>query len=140
MKGVSNLAIQWNSSLTTGVAEIDNQHQGLIKGINNLLDAMREGNGKETIEKVISFLDEYVVIHFGTEEKYMAQYNYPEFSSHKEQHQSFIICFNNLKKELESVGPTSALVIQTQRKLSEWWENHILLIDKELGGYLKSKF
>lgn len=134
------MAIQWNSSLATGVAEIDNQHQELIKRINNLLDAMHEGNGKETIEKVISFLDEYVIIHFGTEEKYMAQYNYPEYSSHKEQHQSFIAYFNDLKKELVRVGPTSVLVIQAQRKLSEWWENHISMIDKELGGYLISKF
>jgi hemerythrin len=133
------MSLQWNASLATGVAEIDDQHQELIKRINNLLDAMRAGNGKEIIEKVVSFLDEYVVIHFGTEEKYMAQYNYPELASHKEQHQSFTGYFNNLKKELASEGPTSALVIQAQRKLSEWWENHIGGVDKELGGFLQGK-
>ena len=133
------MAIQWNSSLATGVAEIDNQHQELIKRINNLLEAMREGKGKETLEKIISFLDEYVIVHFGTEEEYMDQYNYPEYSTHKEEHQSFIVYFNNLKKELASEGPTSVLVIQTQRKLSEWWENHIALLDKKLGEYLINK-
>ena len=37
--------IQWNDSLKVGVAEIDKQHQKLVDMINDLHDAMRQGQG-----------------------------------------------------------------------------------------------
>jgi len=35
----------WNDQLSVGVAEIDKQHQELVKLINDLHEAMREGAG-----------------------------------------------------------------------------------------------
>ena len=103
------------------------------------MQAMHEGKGKDEIQKVTAFLDDYVVSHFGTEEDYMCRYNYPELTRHQEQHQTFITNFSVIKKELQSAGPSSALVIQTQRKLSDWWVNHIATVDKELGAFLTQK-
>jgi hemerythrin len=133
------MIIKWTEQLSIGISEIDLQHRELFIRINNLLKAMHEGKGKEEIQKVMEFLDDYVISHFGTEEKYMSQYNYPETSRHKEQHQNFITNFSDIKKELESGGPTSTLVIQTQRKLADWWLGHIATVDKDLGAYLIQK-
>lgn len=131
--------MKWTEQLSIGIAEIDQQHQELFNRINNLLQAMHEGKGKEEIQKVMAFLDDYVVSHFGTEEKYMGEYHYPEMKQHQEQHQTFTSNFNDIKKELETAGPSSNLVIQTQRKLSEWWLGHIATVDKELGAFLAQK-
>ena len=132
--------IQWTGQLATGVKEIDHQHQELFGLINNLLQAMHEGKGKDEIQKVMTFLDDYVVSHFGMEEKYMKQYDYPELAQHQKQHQDFTSNFSDIKKELETAGPSSALVIQTQRKLQDWWVNHIETVDKNLGAFLIPKF
>lgn len=32
----------------------------------------------------------YTVFHFATEEKFMAQYNYPDYENHKKEHVEFI--------------------------------------------------
>jgi hemerythrin len=133
------MSLKWTEQLATGVHEIDHQHQELFTRMNNLLQAMHEGKGKEEIQTVMIFLDDYVVSHFGLEEKYMTQYDYPQFSQHQEQHQSFTNNFSKIKQEFESTGISSALVIQTQRKLSDWWENHITMLDKELGAFLSPK-
>jgi hemerythrin len=130
------MALKWAEQLATGIAEIDNQHQEMFERTNILMQAMHEGKGKNEIQEVMAFLDDYVVSHFGLEEDYMTQYNYPGLARHKEQHQDFITNFNAIKNELESTGPSSALVIQTQRKLSDWWVNHIVAVDKELGAFL----
>ncbi len=134
-----NMNMKWTEQLSIGIVEIDQQHQELFNRINNLLQAMHEGKGKDEIQKVMAFLDDYVVSHFGTEEKYMGEYHYPEINQHKEQHQTFTSNFNDIKKELETEGPSSTLVIQTQRKLSEWWLGHIATVDKELGAFLVQK-
>jgi hemerythrin len=41
--------IQWNDSLSVNVVEIDKQHQKLVRMINELNDAMRQGKGKEAL-------------------------------------------------------------------------------------------
>lgn len=133
------MIMKWTEQLATSVPEIDNQHQEMFKRINKLLHAMHEGKGKDEIHKVMTFLDDYIVTHFNTEENYMIRYNYPELVHHHEQHQGFIAGFSELKKELENEGPSSALVIKTQRKLSDWWTNHIALVDKKLGLFLVQK-
>lgn len=73
----NTMAILWTPDLATKVDEIDSQHRELFKRINDLLDACNQGRGKEEVQKVIRFLEEYVATHFGEEEKYMEKYNYP---------------------------------------------------------------
>ncbi len=131
--------MKWTDQLSIGIKEIDQQHQELFISINDLLQAMHEGKGKDEIQKVMEFLDDYVISHFGMEEKYMDQYNYPDIGRHKEQHQSFTTNYNDIKRALETEGPSSTLVIQTQRKLSDWWLGHIATVDKELGAFLAQK-
>lgn len=64
----------YDDSLSTGVRSIDDQHKELFDKINNLLAACREGKGKEEVAKVMKFLSDYVIDHFGTEEGYMVTY------------------------------------------------------------------
>ena len=62
--------IQWSSSLSVKVKQIDDEHQKLIKLINDLNDAMRVGKGKEALGKIINELVNYAAVHFNTEERY----------------------------------------------------------------------
>lgn len=91
------MAIEWTQNLAVGVTEIDNQHKELFKRVNQYLEAMMERRGKEEIGKVIKFLENYVVTHFGTEERYMELHNYPDQRLHKEQHAAFIKTFNDIR-------------------------------------------
>jgi hypothetical protein len=59
------------------VDEIDDQHKEIFRRINGLLDSCRQGKGKEDVGKVINFLDDYVVTHFGREEKYVIDNSFP---------------------------------------------------------------
>ena len=65
------MAIEWSDNLSTGVAEIDNQHKELFRRINDLFDACNQGKGKSEVAGVMEFLESYVVEHFGKEENYM---------------------------------------------------------------------
>ena len=45
--------LNWDSSLSVNVAEIDKQHKKLINMINELNEAMKRGEGKNVIEKTL---------------------------------------------------------------------------------------
>jgi len=129
--------IQWNEGLSVGVAEIDRQHQQLIKMINELNDAMRQGKGKEVLGKIITGLANYTVTHFGTEEKYFAQYGYPEADSHKKAHADFTKKVTEFKSNFDQgrIG----LSIEILDFLSDWLQKHIKVVDKKYGPFFNEK-
>lgn len=133
------MAIQWKDSLATGVQEIDNQHKELFDAINKLFDACSQGKGKEEVDKVIKFLGDYVVLHFGAEEKLQKKFSYPEYNAHKEQHEKFISDFLELKKQIDTEGANARSVILINRVVVDWLIKHIGVSDKKLGVFLKDK-
>ena len=58
--------IQWDGSLSVNIAEIDSQHQRLVKMINELNDAMRVGKSRDVLGKIVTGLIAYVRVHFST--------------------------------------------------------------------------
>lgn len=131
-------AIQWSESLASGSQEIDTQHKELFSRINGLFDAVDKA-GLTEIAKTVQFLNDYVVFHFGTEEKFMAEYKYSNTSAHKAQHEQFVRTFERLKGRMMNEGVT----VQTTQDLKDlcvdWLVNHIKYSDKALGMFLKTK-
>ena len=130
--------MEWTQDLSTGVNEIDDQHKELFLRINSLLDSCRQGRGKAEVGKVIIFLEDYVLTHFGTEEKYMIESGYPDFVSHKAQHTEFIANFSELKGKFQNEGVGVHVVLHANRLVVDWLINHIRKKDKSLGGFLKT--
>lgn len=133
------MAVEWKESLAVGVKEIDDQHKELFKRVNDLFEACNQGKGKEEVGKIINFLGDYVISHFNTEEKLQQKYNYPDYPSHKKEHELFIQEFTELKKQFEAEGPTGLFVIKINKKVIDWLIQHIGRVDKALGAYLKDK-
>ncbi len=133
------MSIEWTEDLATGVNEIDNQHKELFKRINNLLNACKEGKGRDETGKIIQFLDDYVITHFSAEEEYMRKYDYPGFTHHKAQHLEFMENFSKLKTQVEKEGPGVHLVVTINHMVVQWLQNHIKKVDKAMGAFLKTK-
>ncbi|WP_438316304.1 bacteriohemerythrin [Candidatus Caldatribacterium sp. SIUC1] len=132
------MALVWSDTFSVGVVVIDEQHKELFARTNRLLEACQEGRGKDAVQETLAFLGDYVKTHFATEEKLMVQYRYPGFDAHKRLHEGFTETFLRLQKEAEkSVGV--ALVTQVNKTVVDWWVNHILKVDKELGAFLRAK-
>lgn len=136
--------MQWTKDLSVGIEKIDEQHRELFEKINDLVAAVKQSVCKYKIGDVIKFLEDYVVFHFGEEEKYMQQFGYPGYQAHKTQHEKFIENFNELKKELPKLeggkNPGSYdLSVETNQVVVDWILDHIAKVDKQLGEFLKDK-
>ena len=129
--------INWNDSLSVGVAEIDRQHKNLIAMINELDNAMRVGKGKDVIGRIVDDLIIYTATHFRIEEKYFAQFGYPGAEKHKKEHAAFVkkvADFNN------GFGKGKlALTTEVMSFLSDWLKNHIMGTDKEYTNFFNEK-
>jgi hemerythrin len=128
--------IQWGKSMETGNQTIDGQHRELVDKVNGLLEAMKQGRGKEVIGDVLVFLGSYAVSHFNEEEKLMARSNYPEREAHRKIHEAFKTDFGRLVQDYDASPASSALTIEVQRRVGDWLRNHILDVDKKLGAHL----
>jgi hemerythrin-like metal-binding protein len=126
--------ITWSSVLSVGVSEIDDQHKRLVELANQLNDAMRAGLGRDYLGGTLSELVRYTQYHFATEERLMAQHQYPESNAHKTQHTNFVNDVAAFKAKFEK-GDT-ALTSDVMNFLRDWLCNHIMRTDKELGRAL----
>ena len=59
---------RWDDELSLGLEEIDNQHRELFRRMETLLEACVAGKAAEEVIGMLAFLDDYVAVHFRTEE------------------------------------------------------------------------
>ncbi|MCE1255553.1 MAG: bacteriohemerythrin [Anaerolineae bacterium] len=129
--------IDWSDKLSVKISVIDEQHKKLIEIINDLYDAMQKGKGKDVLEDVFARLVEYVKTHFKTEEKLMAEYDYPDRKDHETKHNDLTYQVGQLAIKAQTGKITVSL--ETMAFLKDWLYNHILKTDAKLGQYLKDK-
>lgn len=133
--------VEWHEGLSVGIDEIDGQHKALFNAVNAFLDSVETSKNVDDVAVVITFLEEYVGVHFDTEERAMKKHDYPLYDEHVEQHRYFSDTVSYLKeKYLEwGWGTTSTLKVMLQRKLVDWLLSHVSVEDKKLGAYLQDR-
>jgi hemerythrin len=132
------MGIVWRESLAIGVPEIDRQHKELLSRFDRLLKACEAGKGMEELQKLLGFLDNYVVRHFSDEEGLQRNHQYPGYAAHKSEHDGFIARLKTLKDEIKADGVAVHHVTETNNMLLKWLINHISKLDGELGAYLRT--
>jgi len=129
--------IDWDSSLSVGVAEIDEQHKKLVKMINELHEAMLQRRSTEIMKNLLKGLADYTVYHFSTEEKYFDKFGYPDAENHKLQHDAFVNKVSEFQQKYNA-GQVS-LGVEINQFLKDWLLGHIKGADKAYSSFFNSK-
>ena len=125
--------IIWEEKYATGVAELDKQHQQLFQYTNNLEEIIRDNAlSKQTIERLLHFLEQYVKVHFNHEETCMFKHQCPIANKNKEAHQKFIEHYIKTEERVKTEGATDAILIDLHHFLETWLVEHICKIDTQL--------
>jgi hemerythrin len=131
--------VEWNSSLSVGVNEIDEQHMMMIYRVKELSEAVDKKRDPSFLFGTMNFMIEYTDHHFGTEEKYMLEYKYPEYESHKTKHEQFKQSLKNMAHELLKKGATPELAERVNVFSVNWLIDHIMSVDKKMGAFLSKR-
>jgi len=133
------MAYLWNSVFETGHEIIDGQHRQLFGALNNITSAFWAGTGADEVQKTLSFLTDYTVMHFKTEEDLMIKYKYRGYSAHKKTHDDFKVTAGKLAKKLHDEGPNEDLIVNVTTKIGDWLISHIKVDDMEMAAYVITK-
>jgi len=133
--------IEWDNSLKLGIAVVDRQHERLVGIINRLHEATMEGRGTEVIGGIIDELIIYTATHFSMEEKYFAQFEYPDAEEHKREHDALIEKVSAFASDFEKAlrSSRSDLAEELLQFLKIWWRYHMMETDSKFVALFKEK-
>jgi len=120
-----------------GLNIFDEQHQTLIGIINSLYAAIDDSAESDAQEKILNNLLVYTITHFTEEEKYFAQFNYPEKDRHKGEHDKFCKVIKDFTHNYYS--GVRVKNIEVLDFLVDWLKNHIQHSDKKYTEFFISK-
>jgi hemerythrin len=128
--------VEWSDDFLVGNRLIDEQHQELVRMTNEFYAGCQMGGvmAKVYFMKTIQGAVRYVKIHFSTEEEIMQKAAYPDYESHKKQHENFVAHVLQEVKVFENEdNPDPAGFV---KYLMDWVLQHIAASDKRYVPYI----
>ncbi len=129
--------IKANDVPRVGITEIDAQHTTLIGLVNRLHGAMEQREDRDTLTKIITELLEHTGQHFAYEEALMLEYDYPQYASHKADHDRLMRHISDLADQFRQGDLLLSFAVMMD--LKAWATIHIAKSDEPLGIYLSGK-
>ena len=129
--------IHWTSIYSTGIKELDAQHQWMMELSNRVLSALAKKSTSEMLTNSIKSLIEFTKQHFHDEERLMKAGNYPGQTAHKQAHQEHL---RQLGREILRINSDEEFCIDSVREfLKSWLITHILQDDKKVAEHILKK-
>jgi len=125
---------QWTQTYSVNISALDRQHQRLFETVNELSEALQNGQGNSVVDPVLNKLVDYALTHFQSEEVLMEEYRFPGLASHRAEHEAFrnkISAFLEDHKASKSGVPVSLMLF-----LQNWLKQHVLKTDKQYSRFL----
>jgi hemerythrin len=127
------MPLTWQeSTMSTGVPQIDAQHQELIRRFNVFHEGLKKGEGKAQLAGILGFMGEYAESHFRGEEHLMAVQLCPAAGENRIAHAEFRRRVADLRRQIEEDGVTASAAIEVERALASWLKTHLCTIDVQL--------
>jgi len=128
----------WTDKLSVGVGVLDEDHKKLVGMLNELFDAMRAGQGRDSLGRILNGLVQYTKFHFAREEKYFAQTGYPAAVPHKQEHDALTRQVLDVQQKY-TAGASATLSLDVMQFLKNWLANHIMGHDQQYAAELKMR-
>lgn len=129
------MRVRWQDSLAVGHPKIDDDHRHIFEVAGRLQQAARLGHGREVLGAIFCDLADYVVQHFGREERLMQRCGFPRLVEHRKQHDEFLRRLGDLveRNELGEEG----IVDETCAFLNDWLIRHVKGSDQQLATFIQ---
>ena len=127
--------IPWSPRYAIGITQIDEQHEHLFFLLNRLYYDFINGTSGQTLDSLIDELIDYATYHFTSEERIMAEVNYPRSSEHAQRHTQFASRIAEMHRDFLAGKP---VYLEILTFLKEWLESHIRRMDNDLGKFMQT--
>ena len=122
--------IEWSDDFSVGVADIDEEHKGLIDLINQLYANLQRGASADEVADFFGEIYANISAHFALEEKIMRESGYQEYAAHKNEHEQLLDEIRDLMDEYEQHSAIDESELSA--RLQTWFGNHFKTMDSRL--------
>jgi hemerythrin len=124
--------IDWSEEENVKIEIIDEQHKNIVSLINELYEIL--GSSRNFLEKnLLERLLKNLRVHFDTEEKLMKESKFPNFISHKMEHDRFFNKIQNFYAQYENGD--EKLNLELLNSIKRWLFNHLEINDRKCGKF-----
>jgi hemerythrin-like metal-binding protein len=129
--------ITWNASLILGLPSLDEQHQQLVRLLNELHDDMIARQAHTTLGSLLDALFDYTEFHFSYEESLLARHGYRAFNEHRALHEALRQKVNAFREQHHEgrIGLSPSVL----EFLRDWLLTHIGEQDARYVRHLRAK-
>jgi hemerythrin-like metal-binding protein len=113
--------------------EIDTLHKEFL----DIYNSVNASDIQSYIEK-LKELYEHSIIHFTYEEEQMDKYGYPTSKEHKDEHNKVLAEMQYFISKSNTMIGRKMLQAYYKEKLPDWFDLHLISMDSDLSGFLKS--
>jgi hemerythrin-like metal-binding protein len=131
-----NAIAEWDERYSVGIQSIDDQHQELLRLINNFCFActVYDEGAKPNFTLMIHGLVNYIKYHFDAEEQLLERIKYPDIAAHRRQHTEFM---RDILERVENFQRGGAFPLKNfAHYIRDWMITHFTLIDKKYATYI----
>ncbi|HHH45877.1 MAG TPA: bacteriohemerythrin [Thiotrichales bacterium] len=125
------MLIEWDDRYATGIADVDYEHQELIRIINTLFQKVGAG---ESADQVVAFFGDLLSTvsgHFALEERLMRDRGYEGYRAHKEDHEALLDEIRDIMDGFEA-GEAAFAPEMLGTVLDAWFSEHFRTHDAKL--------
>jgi hemerythrin len=124
---------EWTEKYTVGNPLVDAYHHIFFQMVDEFRRAMAEECPPPMGDR-IDFLVDYTLMHFDSEERWMARVGYPDLDAHAETHRAFrdriLALQRRYREEAGTVTAEEVLFL-----VQDWFSHHILGTDMEFKAH-----
>lgn len=125
--------IEWRNDFRTGIPEIDQDHEVLIKEINDLWRGAAPAKSVRTVKEFLGKVYDHVAAHFSREEAIMQGFHYGQYAEHKAAHESLLEELHDIRTDYSEGYCDYAPEEMLGQRVSAWFTDHIQAQDTRLG-------
>ncbi len=125
-----------NESLKTGITMVDIHHRELVQAVNDLADAIEQGQGAGAIKRLLAFVKYYAEWHFSHEECLAEAHRCPVAEVNRQAHRQFIQMLQDWQQSYRASQADDGLALEIHRRLADWLMGHIIRVDKQIGDHV----
>ncbi len=125
---------RFTQSWDVHVEQYNDAHKKIFAYINDIHRQIKENDSSQKILTTIKNLEEFTIQHFADEEQTFIATQYPEYSQHKQIHETLLAEIRSIVEKLENGEAVD--LIEVMVFLKKWLIDHIKGVDMRYGSHL----
>ncbi len=122
----------WKPEFALGMPGIDAEHERFFEIVNELHEAIRDGDGDLQLGATHRRLMDYAIFHFSSEEAALRKVAYPRLDAHHREHEWFLGEVGKIRSQRRDAAIAALSLAR------DWLLQHILGTDKRCADWLRA--